>query len=208
LLEATRAAGDARFMMGRDSHDDDVSLVQRWQDGDRDACANLFARHHSAVRAFIISRSSLDADDLAQRTFVAFLEARGRFRLDASVRTFLIAIADRQIRVDRRKGARDFSSLAFLAIEPASPLVQLTMLEGERRLTETMDRLPPELLRVVLLHYWHEMTAAEIARLLEIPQGTVASRLRRARERLRAMFEGAVIKDLPNDTHCKTQDRS
>jgi RNA polymerase sigma factor (sigma-70 family) len=173
---------------GPDADSEDRLLVERWRRGEKEACAHLFARHQGAMRAFIKARTPHDTDDLAQRTFIAFLEARDRFRFDACVRTFLIAIAHRQICVDHRRDARDFSYLTLSAEMPASPLAQLTALESERRLASMVAALPAELCVVVLLHYWHEMGQAEIAGVLDIPTGTVASRLRRAREHLRAAF--------------------
>jgi RNA polymerase sigma-70 factor (ECF subfamily) len=52
------------------------------------------------------------------------------------------------------------------------------------RVREALRRLPVELQVVVELHYWEEQSTAEMAEVLEVPQGTVKSRLRRAREQL------------------------
>jgi len=167
----------------------DFDLVRRLRDGEQEACGELLARHQAALRAFIRMRGLLEVDELAQRTIVAFLEAKHRFRLDASVRTFLIAIASRQIQVDRRRNARDFSDLQLLAEQPASPLTRLMSREAESRLADSLAQLPVELRQVIELYYWDDLSTAQIGDRLGLPLGTVASRLRRARQQLRLMFE-------------------
>jgi RNA polymerase sigma factor (sigma-70 family) len=167
----------------------DFELVQRLRDGEQHACEELLARHQAALRAFIRMRGPLEVDELAQRTIVAFLEAKDRFRQDASVRTFLIAIANRQIQVDRRRNARDFSDLKLLAEQPALPLTQLISQEAESRLAQSLAQLPAELRQVIELYYWHDLSTTQIADRLSLALGTVASRLRRAKQQLRRMFE-------------------
>lgn len=179
------------FMREASSEDpaDDFELVRRLRCGEHAACEQLLARHQAALRAFIRTRGPLEVDELAQRTIVAFLEAKDRFRFDAEVRTFLIAIADRQILMDRRRRSRDFSDLKLLAEQPASPLNRLMSQEVKSKLAACLAQLPAELRRVIQLYYWEELSTAQIAERLALPPGTVASRLRRAKQQLRVTLE-------------------
>ena len=65
---------------------DDVSLLERWRDGDREAGNLLFERHFAVVCNFFRNKVSDGADDLIQRTFVTCLEVEVKFRGDASCR--------------------------------------------------------------------------------------------------------------------------
>ncbi len=53
--------------------------------------------------------------------------------------------------------------------------------------------LPLHMQSVLELYYWEQLNAREIAEVLEVPEGTVASRLRRAKERLRGIYEGSPV---------------
>jgi RNA polymerase sigma factor (sigma-70 family) len=166
----------------------DRELLLRWSDGDQRAGDELLGRHQEAVRAFLRRKAGADADELAQQTFLAFLEAKGRFRHESSVRTYLIGIAQRRLYEYYRRGERDLRSVpdaGLLGEDPSSPLVMLTAVERENKLRRLLKSMPPELRVVIHLHYWDGLTGAEAAALLDVPPGTVASRLRRAKTLLR-----------------------
>jgi RNA polymerase sigma-70 factor, ECF subfamily len=104
-------------------------------------------------------------------------------------RSFLLGVALRVVADHRRsrrrrpEDATEASELERSAPQSSSP----EMLLDERRRLELLDRLlarlPEDLAKVFVLFELEELTMTEIARLLELPSGTVASRLRRARER-------------------------
>jgi DNA-directed RNA polymerase specialized sigma24 family protein len=76
----------------------DAELLQAWANGNKSAGEQLFERHFEAIARFF--RNKLPADtqheDLIQQTFLGCVEARDRFRGDASFRSFLFAIAHNQ----------------------------------------------------------------------------------------------------------------
>ena len=67
------------------------------------------------------------------------------------------------------------------SVQPAESAVELTM--------EIM-RLPRKFREIILLYFYQQMTTREIAGILHIPQSTVATRLKKAREKLRVSLEG------------------
>lgn len=77
--------------------DDDLELLERWRTGDTPAGQALFARHFRSVYRFFEHKVGADADDMVQRTFAACVGARDRFRGEASFRTYLFAIARKQL---------------------------------------------------------------------------------------------------------------
>ena len=125
-----------------------------------------------------------DADDGAQQVFLVLSERladvppeRERaFLLGAAVR-----IASRHRRtLGRRHESGDPVPTSLADVAPR-PDEQLQHAQARRQLDQVLDALPHELRAVFVLHELEEQTMAEIAHALELPPGTVASRLRRAR---------------------------
>lgn len=128
-----------------------------------------------------------EVDDAVQRTFIIAARRRDDVRLGAE-RSFLLQIALNVAAHVRRSAARRREvpeSELPERVDAATP-EQLTSRKHERQLMNSaLEQLSPELRAVFVLFELEERTMAEIAEALQIPPGTVASRLRRAREQLR-----------------------
>src|SRR5262245_53128434 len=77
--------------------DSDLALVGRWRTGDKRAGEELFARHFTDIYRFLANRAGDAADELAQQTFLACVQGRDRFRGGSTFRTYLFAIARKQL---------------------------------------------------------------------------------------------------------------
>lgn len=165
----------------------DEELLARWRDGDAQAAEALFERHFDALYRFFRNKAELAVDDLVQRTLLAAYEGRERFRGDSSFRTYLFGIARYQLLgylarkrgVDRVEPGRD--SVADTAPSPSSVMHRrrkhAVLLHALRRLSVD-DQILLE------LFYWERHSGSELATILEVPEGTVRLRLRRARQSL------------------------
>ena len=171
------------------SHDtaSDEQLLEGWRNGDQRAGDALFGRHFDSLYRFFERKVSVDVEDLIQRTLMSCVEARDRFRGEASFRTFLFAIARHQLMAEWRKHKRnpalDFGVTSLHDLAP-SPSQELRDKQGRRLLLTALRRLPLDLQIAIELVYWEKLTAPEVAEVLEIPEGTVRSRVRRARAAL------------------------
>ncbi len=179
--------------------DSDAELLERWVAGDAAAGEALFERYFDAMFRFFRAKAPMHSRDLVQRTFAACLEKRDTLRDAASFRAFLYGIARFEIlRLMRRttRAARevDPSETAIHAFDP-SPSVVAVQRQEHRLLAEALRRIPIDLQIAVELHYWEELATAEIADVLGVPQGTVKSRLRRAREALCVVLESLTEDD-------------
>jgi RNA polymerase sigma-70 factor (ECF subfamily) len=168
----------------------DLELLEAWRRGDREAAGRLFDRHFECVYRFYASKVELaDVDDLVQQTYVGLMEARDRFRGDASVRTYLLAIARNllvgHIRTRGRNASFDPSISSLEDLGPSPPTV-LAERHAHQLLSAALRAIPLDLQLAVELYYWEELSAPELAVVLEIPEGTVRSRLRRALDLLRS----------------------
>jgi RNA polymerase sigma-70 factor, ECF subfamily len=180
------------------------ALVRAAARGDTAAYRRLVETHMRAVYAvaYRIVGDADDADDVAQETFVRAWEALERYDERYAFYTWLRTIATRlalHVRGKRRRrrtdGGESFETAAeTVADTGADPVANAAAAELRMHVQEALDRLPEEQRAVVLLR-GQEMSYAEIAAALEIPVGTVMSRLARARERLRELLRARGAAD-------------
>jgi RNA polymerase sigma factor (sigma-70 family) len=158
--------------------------------------AAVFDRHYPAVYRYLARRtSSAAAEDLASITFVVAFERRGSFRpASTSARPWLLGIATNVLHERHRLQRRELDTLTRLraerspdADEDAGELGEI----GRQRLGDALADLALAQRDVLLLHAWEELSYEEIALALEVPVGTVRSRLARARAQLRSHLEAA-----------------
>jgi RNA polymerase sigma-70 factor (ECF subfamily) len=130
------------------------------------------------------------ADDLAAETFIVAFERRSTYRPD-SVRAlpWLLGIAVNVLAHQRRSEARQLRALAAAGSREASLEVEASPGSMPDRLVAGLEQLDDRDREALLLYAWAELTYAEIADALEIPVGTVRSRLSRARRKLREALE-------------------
>ena len=125
------------------------------------------------------------ADDAAQQVFIVASRKLGEIARGRE-RSFLLGTAIRVASDVRRASARRHEVASERATEAIDPAPRPDELLDHRRAREMLDdvlaQMPIDRRTVFILFELEEMTVAEIAELLELPQGTVASRLRRARE--------------------------
>lgn len=166
----------------------DNALLEAWRSGDRDAGDRLVSRHFDDIYRFFAHKVPDRASDLVQDTFVGLVEARERFRGDASVRTFLFAIARNVLLKhfeSRHKDPVDFSVSSIEDLAP-SPSSLLRRKEAEAVLVYALRRIPIDLQIALELHYWEGLTGPALAVVLDLTEPAVRSRLRRGREKLHA----------------------
>lgn len=157
------------------------ALVRAAQGGSKDALADLYAAHWRRAHraAYLIVHDAAAAEDVAQDAFLAALDALDRFDRRRPFAPWLHRIvANRAIDWARREALRrrvDGASEPELAGAPDRL--------GDD-VTEALAELPAEQRAVVVLRHLLEYTPGEIAKMLELPRGTVNSRLRRALDSL------------------------
>lgn len=184
----------------------DLELVEQAKAGDRAAFHQLVDSH--ALRLYrlaaIMTGHHTDAQDLVQDTFLGAYEALPRFEGRSSFKTWLTGILIRQAALQRRQGARrrQMASLDHPdASEPAavgrgaSGGDWVARADARLDLMALMAPLSPEHREILVLRELEGLSYEQIAQLLDQPQGTVESRLFRARQALKAqagvMMKGA-----------------
>jgi RNA polymerase sigma-70 factor (ECF subfamily) len=158
----------------------------------RERLGRLFKTHFSKVRALIRRRglSTVDADDAIQQVFLV-ASRKAEAIEPGHERAYLFAVASRVAADARRSAVRRPDAVCLQPIEePSSEAPLAPSLIAQRVALGHLDRLleclAPELRSVLILHTVEDWSQPEIAQRLGIPLGTVASRLRRAKETLRS----------------------
>lgn len=168
----------------------DSDLLTAWRGGEQAAGEALFARHFPSIARFFRNKIDGDIEELIQRTFLGCLEGQERLAGVGSFRGYLFGIARNvlymHLRGNRRHGAPiDVDVVSLCELGPtASALV--AKVEQEQLLLDALVRLPIAHQLVIELFYWEELSVAEIAEAMDVPVGTAATRLRRARQLLEA----------------------
>ncbi len=157
------------------------------QEGSGTAMARLYSLHwRGAYRAaYLVAHDAAAAEDIAQDAFLAAVDALDRFDRRRPFRPWLHRIVvNRALDWARREALRRRVDGAESVFEPLPPPEEIG---GE--MIAALKELPAEQRAVVVLRHLLEYTPGEIARMLELPRGTVNSRLRRGLDRLRAAAE-------------------
>lgn len=165
----------------------DFDLLDAWRGGDKRAGNALFERHFDGLFRFFRYKLPDKAEDLVQQTLLACVQAQPGFRKQSSFRTYLYTIARSKLYDALARRARDqaidftTSSVVDLGESPSRVLARD---QEQNLLVQALRRLPVQLQVILELKYFEHMTGPEIAEVLDVPEGTVRSRLRRAREQL------------------------
>lgn len=147
----------------------------------------LMVNFHSMVWRMVrnLGVSGADVDDAVQQVFIVAFNKLKRIR-EGRERAFLagvaVRIASRSRRsCERRRESAD-AELPDQLSTSRSPVEELHRADARRIFEQLLDRMPPELRLVFVMYEVEELTLIEIAAALELPLGTVATRVRRARQ--------------------------
>lgn len=175
----------------------DEQLLEDYRDGDDAAFRTLIDRHQGALLRFLIRflGNRAIAEDVFQETFIKVHVSAATFDTSRRFKPWLFTIAANTARDHRRKEARrptvgysaPISSggdsrpfVDLMAIDLPGPEANLDQTEQSERVQRVIDTLPPHLNEILLMSYFQKMSYAQVADALEIPLGTVKSRLHSA----------------------------
>jgi RNA polymerase sigma-70 factor, ECF subfamily len=177
----------------------DEQLLADHVRGDPLAFRQLVDRHHRELFSFVVrfTGSSAAADDVVQDAFVQVHLAAATFDTERRLKPWLFTIAankardhlrnrtrrkevplDAPVHSEDQAGAPGFGT--FMADDGPGPLDNLTETERSTIVREVVNQMPPALREVLTLAYFHDFPYKDMADILDIPLGTVKSRLHAA----------------------------
>ncbi len=183
----------------RDAADSESELVELARAGDPVARESLALRHRQP--AFLLALQMLgnrdDAMDVTQDAMLRFFTTLGSFDSERRVQPWLFTIVRNQVRdLWRRRHRRpgdsvpDGDSLTSQLVSPsASPEADLRRQQVREEVWRALAKLPAEKREIIVLRDFHDLAYDAIAQVLDIPIGTVMSRLHGARRQLRVRLE-------------------
>lgn len=180
---------------------DEAAAVCEARKGSRTAFETLVAayqrRAYAIAYGFVGNRE--DALELAQESFARAYKAMHRFDTRMPLYPWLYRIIKNaclnHLAKRRRRGEISLSALMASGYDPPArdggPLEDAERGELRHAIAAALDRLSPDHREILVLRHLQELSYAEIASCLGVPQGTVMSRLHAARRKLRALLEQA-----------------
>jgi RNA polymerase sigma factor (sigma-70 family) len=171
----------------------DFDLLDAWAAGDKQAAKELIDRHFAALFRFFRNKVDQGVEDLVQDTLLACIQARERFRREASFRTYLFATARNVLfghykKLRRTNERLDFLSVSAVDLGPSPSSVAVHKAE-QRLLLEAIRRIPLDYQIVLELYHWEGLTGPQLAEVLELTEAALRSRLHRAKQELRRQME-------------------
>lgn len=182
----------------------DIELYRAAGGGSEEAMAVLYRRHGSLVYRFSLRmcQDAWAAEEVTQEVFMALLKSPDRFDPErAALSTWLCGIARRQVwkYLERNKrspgGEVEIDSEDGFEVESTDddPSVVLSRKEAVATVRQGLDELPPRMKEVIVLCEFEEMTYEDAAAVLNIPIGTVRSRLHRAKAGLAQLLRTDTV---------------
>jgi RNA polymerase sigma-70 factor (ECF subfamily) len=181
--------------MRQDEKNEEYMLITQAKKGNVSAFETLVKRYQSTIYYLCrrMTGSHQSADDVSQETFIKAYFALNSFKDGMSFFTWIRKIAVNNslnfIKVSKREeplgdSAEKIAGNSSLGQELPHEMLQRN--QAEEKFKSALKALPPEQKIVFILRVYEDLSYKEIARLLEIPEGTVMSRLSRARGKLKS----------------------
>jgi RNA polymerase sigma-70 factor, ECF subfamily len=178
---------------GLDVDKEEHMSILRAQDGDSTAFEYLVKKFHRPIYqvCFSFTGGHQTADDLSQDTFIKAFFALDRFDIERSFYSWLrkIAVNASLNYLKRRKRERPLDQDVSYSGSSNSPPDELQKKRMYKHFHEALHSLPDDQKTIFILRTYEELSYEEISKLLKIPQGTVMSRLSRARNKLKSVMK-------------------
>jgi RNA polymerase sigma-70 factor (ECF subfamily) len=190
---------------------DDLTLVQRFRQGDMESFSLLVAKYQDRIYNMLLRMCgrAADAEELAQEAFLRAMERIGQFHGRSKFYTWLFRIAANLAISHRRRGGRikfhsltgpedgdssagDVLTSGLAAKRQGGPHEAAVAVETNERVMVALGELDDEFRLVIVLRDIEEMDYAQVADVMNVPVGTVKSRLHRARAMLRDRLRGLL----------------
>ena len=180
----------------------DSELVARCRSGDQQAWAELvdrFSRYVYAISVQAFRLSDADAEDVFQEVFARAYEHLDKLRDDAAVRPWLAQLT-RRLCIDRLRASSRERPTADEELDLVGSEETLTMLEEALTVHEALAATPEHCREILDRFFARDETYRTIGEALDLPAGTIASRISRCLARLRELLEGRTQADTPSSS--------
>lgn len=177
---------------------DDNALLSRIAAGEQTAIQALFARHHLRIFRFIVRKTGNEAtaEELTNEVFLEIWRHAGKFEGRSKASTWMLSIAhNRSVSFLRRRSEAQLDEGVAEAIADDADTPEVTSSKRGKadQIRACMASLSDDHREIIDLVYYHEKSIAEVAEVLDIPQGTVKTRMFHARKNLGELLREAGV---------------
>ena len=190
-----------------DQHDNDIALVKRVQNGDKQAFNLLVQKYQFRIKHLVgrFVKDSSEQEDVVQESFIKAYRAISRFRGDSAFYTWLYRIAvntskNYLVAAGRRPPAQDVIADEFTSVGGSDRLVESNSPEEIAQndelveaIRQSISSLPDELKEAIQLREFDGLSYEDIATIMDCPIGTVRSRIFRARATIERAISSMVL---------------
>ncbi len=177
--------------------DDLQTLLKRAKPNDPLVIEALVSEYYGTLYRLAVSvlDDPAEAEDAVQEAFISAMTHLNEYRAEANIKTWMYTITLNTCRGHLRKRRtratiqQALQGLHFVQSPPPQPENEALASETHRQLWQAVDALGEKHRLPILLRYVHELSAPEIAEILNLSEGTVHSRLHYAREKLKRAVE-------------------
>ncbi len=177
-----------------------INLIQRSRVGDQTAFGEIFEQYKNLVykTAYLLLDNPHEAEDALQEIFVKIYRSLDKYQPSkGAFSTWLHRITVNHCLNQRRKPLLSTETLESASTSSQQAHVLEDQFAKEQALQQALNRLSGKLRSVIVLRYYHELSYAEIAQILEIPLGTVQSRLNLAMKHMHNALQAEQPHTLP-----------
>jgi RNA polymerase sigma-70 factor (ECF subfamily) len=184
-------------MVAYGSHTEEAILIEAAKSGDQEAFRHIVERYQGAVYnlAYRMLGTPEEAEDAAQEIFVRIYRQLGRYDPERKFSTWTLAIATNycidQLRRRRMQLVPLENIIPWARSRESGPEGEALSSESRDEMQRLLKRLPEKYRAPLVLRYWEDLSCAEIAEILGVPEGTIKTQIHRARKQLGKMLEGA-----------------
>jgi len=173
--------------------EDDLDLIRRVVRRDRQAFETLYHRYSPVVYRYLwkLIRQRESVEEALNDVMMVVWETASRFNGTSRLSTWILGIAYNKALKARARSARfdaEVREAEPYGVEPSGPEDAWAQRELAGAVARAIDSLPPEQGAVVQLTYYHDLSYAEIAKIVGCPVNTVKTRMSYARRRLASLF--------------------
>lgn len=183
-------------MVAYGSHTEEAVLIEAAKSGDQEAFRHIVERYQGAVYnlAYRMLGTPEEAEDAAQEIFVRIYRQLGRYDPERKFSTWTLAIATNycidQLRRRRMQLVPLDNIIPWARTRDSGPEGEALSSESRDEMQRLLKRLPEKYRAPLVLRYWEDLSCAEIAEILGVPEGTIKTQIHRARKQLGKMLEG------------------
>jgi RNA polymerase sigma-70 factor (ECF subfamily) len=174
------------------SHDPDLLLIRAMALGDKGAMAELYTRHGRKILSYLLGQINDRhlAEEVLQDVMTAAWRGAGGFRGDSTVRTWLLAIARIKVLNVWRRREQDTAELDDEMMgDGFNVSARIEQSDEQEAVRRALYALPDDQRETLELIFYHDLTGPEAAEVLGVAEGTVKSRVFRAKRTLRGLLQ-------------------